>query len=255
MAITRNIEGQGRTGLRSRRKDPRESAARSAPPAYAVDLNSSGIDPSPIRIASSPRQLSDLRPLYEINERCLELLVRVAQTELPTFPLVCYLRELLLSLTPEMRARVTHRPLLLVDMQFASGELWRTVKDNPSRPMPGPAWQGNFPRPSAVQLAESTLSFAWHTVHAAPQEVCLLGMTTDVADIIGELSITEIASVAKGLFRHVRPRWEDRPAVWRRMILSSRSKDPWRAREFSLYSVQLLTADLISPVARSRNAS
>jgi len=236
-------------------KGPRGSNTRNRLSARALDLRAPLTEPSPTLITSYPRQLSDMRPLHEINERCLEFLMRAAHADSPTFPLVSYLRDLFLSTTPETQARVAHRPVLLVDMQFTNGELWRTVQDNPARPIAGPAWQGTFPRPAAVQLAESTLLLAWHTIHAAPQEVGLLGMTTDVADVIGQLAITEIAPVAKSLFGHLRPRWEDRPAVWRRMILSARSKDPWRARELSLYCVQLLTADLISPASRSRSAS
>jgi hypothetical protein len=213
------------------------------------------IDPPPIRITSYPRELSDLRPLYEINERCLELLVRAARTDRPTFPLVCYLRELLCSVTPETRARAAHRPLLLIDMHLANGELWRAAKDRPDRPTPRPAWQGAFARPAAVQLARSTLSLAWHKVRVAPHELFLLGITTDVADAIAQLSITEIAAVAERYFRHIRPRWEDRPAVWRRLLLSAQSEDIRRSRDFNLYGIQLLTAELMSPVGRSRSAS
>jgi hypothetical protein len=199
--------------------------------------------------------LSDLRPLYEINERCLELLVREARTDRPTFPLVCYLRELLCSVTPETCARAAQRPFLLIDVQLANGDLWRAAKDRPGRPTPRSAWQRGFPRPAAVQLADWTLSFAWHKVRTAPHELCLLGITTDVADAIAQLPITEIVPVAERYFRHVRPRWEDRPAVWRRLLLSAQSENTRLAREFSLYGIQLLTADLMSPVGRSRSAS
>jgi hypothetical protein len=82
-----------------------------------------------------------------------------------------------------------------------------------------------------------------------------LGITTDVADAIVQLSITEIAPVAERCFRYVRPQWEDRPAVWRRLLLSAQSEDIRRARDVSLHGIQLLTAELMSPVARSRSAS
>jgi hypothetical protein len=237
------------------RNGSEETRAHSRVSARVLDSKTPPIDPSPIRITSYPRQLSDLRPLYEINERCLDLLMRAARTDRPTFPLVCYLRELLCSLTPETRARAARRPLLLIDMQLANGELWRAANDRAGRPTPRPTWQGAFPRPAAAQLADWTLSFAWHKVRSAPHELCLLGITTDVANGIAQLPITEIAPVAERYLRYVRPRWEDRPAVWRRLLLSAQSEDTFRARDFSLYGIQLLTAELMSAVGRSRSAS
>ena len=82
--------------------------------------------------------------------------------------------------------------------------------------------------------------------------------TGDVAtrlELIAQLPITEIWPLAERYFRYVRPRWEDRPAVWRRLLLSAQSKDIRRARAFSLYGIQLLTAELMSPVGRSRSPS
>jgi hypothetical protein len=241
--------------IRNGNEEPRVQSAHSRVSARVLDSKSPLIHPSPIRITPYPRQLSDLRPLYEINERCLELLVRAARTDRPTFPLVGYLRELLCSVTPETRARAAHRPLLLIDIQLTNGELWRTASDRPVHPTPRSGWQGAFPRPAAVQLARWTLSFAWHKVRTAPHELCLLGITTDVANAIAQLPITEIAPVAERYFRFVRPRWEDRPAVWRRLLFSAQSADIRRARDVNLYGIQLLTAELMSPVARSRSAS
>jgi hypothetical protein len=241
--------------MRNGNEEPGVQSGRSRVSARVLDSKSPLIDPSPIRITPYPRQLSDLRPLYEINERCLELLIRAARTDRPTFPLVCYLRELLCSVTPETCARAVQRPFLLIDMQLANGDLWRAAKDRPGRSTPRPAWQGAFPRPAAIQLARWILSFAWHKVRAAPHELCLLGITTDVADVIAQLPITEIVPVAERFFRYVRPRWEDRPAVWRRLLLSAQSEDTRRARDFSLYGIQLLTSELMSSVGRSRSAS
>src|ERR1700719_2914553 len=99
--------------MRNGNEELRVQRAHSRVSARVLDSKTPLIDPSPIRITSYPRQLSDLRPLYEINERCLELLVRAARTDRPPFPLVCYLRELLCSATPETRARAARRPLLL----------------------------------------------------------------------------------------------------------------------------------------------
>ena len=244
---------------RSMRNGNEEARARRAHSsrvsARVLDSKTPLIDPSPMRIKSYPKQLSDLASLYEINERCLELLVRAARADRPTFPLVGCLRELLCSVTPEIRVRAAHRPLLLIDIQLANGELWRAAKDAPGRPTPRPAWHGAFPRPAAIQLAYWTLVFARYKVQAAPHELFLLGISTDVADALAQLPVSEIWSVAERYFRYVRPRWEDHPAVWRRLLLSAQSRDVRRARDLTLYGIKLLTGELMSPVGRTRSPS
>ena len=234
----------------------KEKAPQSAKPRNeAVPRPPDAVDPSTVRSVSRPRPLADLHPLYAINERCLDLLVQSAQTGASaTFALVSDLRDLLGQLTPEARARAAQRALLLVDMHFADGRWWRTVKDNPMRPAPLAAWQGAFPRGGGFHLAYATLSLAWHTAHAAPDQVSLLGMTTEVSLTIAEVPITVLDQLAKKHHKHLRPRWEDRPAVWRRLLASAQTEDIRRARDFSLYGIQLLTAELISAGGRSTNA-
>jgi hypothetical protein len=193
------------------------------------------------------------RTLHEINHRCLELLVQAARTDRPgTFPLVNSLRDLLRNMTPEARARAARWDFLLVDLHFADGEVWRTAMDHSARSKRPPTWKGAFPHAAGLQLARATVYVAWQTVQIAPYEAFLMGMTTDVSDVIGELGLTDIYPVAERLFRHVRPRWEDRPGVWRELLVSAQSYDVNRERDFSLYALQLLTAELMSPVARSR---
>jgi hypothetical protein len=229
---------------------------RAKPLNKAVVRSADTVDPSIVRSISAPRPLTDLHPLYAINERCLDLLVQAARTSAPgTFSLVSDLRDLLGHLTPEARARAAQRALLLVDMHFADGRWWRTVQENPLRPAPLSAWQGTFARGGGIQLAYAALLLAWHTAHAAPDQVSLLGMTTEVSDTIAELPITVLDQLAKRHYKHLRPRWEDRPAVWRRLLASAQTEDIRRARDFALYGIQLLTAELISPVRRSTNSS
>jgi len=209
---------------------------------------------SPIR--TSPTQPPHLAAFHAINQRCLELLIDAAQQNAAGgFPLVRELRDLFGGLNPEIQTRAARCPVLLADMHFANAEWWCVATEQPARAMPLAASQGAFAKSGGVILARATLLLAWHTAHAAPHQASLLGMTADVADIIGRLPITEIERVAEKRFRHARPRWEDRPAVWRRLLLSAQSGSLLRAREFSLYSLQLLTADVISPLGRSSRAS
>jgi hypothetical protein len=200
------------------------------------------------RLSQEFCRLPTLAPLQDVNARCIEMLVNAARAARPDMPtLVSHLQGLLRRTTPDMRARAARGAVLMVDMQFANLQWWQMLKDHPNRLAPVPAWRGAFPRQASVQLARSALTLAWHSVRSDRHAACLLGITPPVAELIASLSVTEIDQVVERRFRHVRPRWEDRPTVWRRLLLSAEVEDLRRARDFNVYSLQLLTADLLTP--------
>jgi hypothetical protein len=198
----------------------------------------------------SPHGTEDERPLfgfYEVNERCIELLVNAARTEQSrSFALVSELRELLKSADPATRQRAARRTFLLVDMEFGNSDWWHTACHHPSQQMRTPPWRGCFPQTSARHLAHATLMLAWNSLRAHPATArILLGMAQPVADLIAGLRFDEIARVAHQRFRHVRPRWDDRPAVWRRLLLAAHSDDERLMGEFNLHGLQLLAGELL----------
>jgi hypothetical protein len=71
-------------------------------------------------------------------------------------------------------------------------------------------------------------------------------VSPEVARIIARFSLTELDRVVERRFRYLRPRWEDRPAVWRALFLSAQSGDPRRTREVNLRAIQLMTGDLLA---------
>ena len=205
--------------------------------------------PAP-RPHSAPR--GSERPLfgsYEVNERCIEMLVNAARHEPDRpFALVSELRELLRSLDPPMRQRAARLTFLLVDMEFANPDWWHAARNHPSQQMRTPLWRGCFPRPSAIQLARATLLLAWNSLRADPVTArILLGMAPGVSDVIADLRFDEIDRIAQKRFRHVRPRWDDRPAVWRRLLLAAQAEDEKLMGEFNLHGVQLLVGELLTP--------
>ena len=232
--------------MQNPKDDPRVERAGAKPSAASVAKHPVA-SPASKAVQRAPLGLAALRPLHEVNEHCIDMLVHAARKDSPAAPaLVRHLRELLRAMTPESRARTAQRPLLLVDMRLADLEWWRTAKDHPTRAAPLPAWRGAFPRPQGVQLARATLMLAWHTVRADRYATCLLGMSPGVSEIIASLSLTEIDRIVERHFRHARPRWEDRPAVWRRLLLAAQSDSARLTRDFNLYGLQLLTGQLLT---------
>jgi hypothetical protein len=188
-----------------------------------------------------------LKSLQEANERCIQMLVHTACTEArDAFPLVNHLRPLLREVTPDVRAQAARIALLLVDVQLSNAAWWTHLQAYPNRPGPLPPVRGSFPRASAVPLGRATLMLAWHSVRSDPVGSCLLGVCPEVARIIASFSLTELDRVVERRFRYVRPRWEDRPAIWRALLLSAQSGDARRTREVSLRAIQLMTGDLLA---------
>ena len=109
-----------------------------------------------------------------------------------------------------------------------------------------------FPRTSAVPLARATVMLAWHTSRTRPEDAALLGVAPGVAQVIAGLSLSEIDRIVELNFHHLQPRWEDRPKVWRALLLAAESEDFRRTRDFDLYGLQLITGELWTGGARDR---
>jgi hypothetical protein len=90
---------------------------------------------------------------------------------------------------------------------------------------------------------------AWHTVRTDTEaSVVLLGITPAVARQLRTLRLQEIDRIAEQHCRKVRPRWEDRPSVWRQLLMCARSTEVETAHDFVLHALQL-TASTALPKA------
>jgi hypothetical protein len=186
------------------------------------------------------------RPLQEVNEHCITLLAAAARTPRSgVFPLALQLGDLLRAITPEVSARAARTPFLLVDLEFANDSWWRAVQNPQTGETAPPPSRGSFPRRGAMQLTRATLTLAWHALRTHPQSRCLLGMSSPVAAVVASLSLADLERVAGRRFRHVRPRWADRPGLWRQLLQSSQIPDIRRTRDFSLRGLQLIAGELL----------
>ena len=96
-----------------------------------------------------------------------------------------------------------------------------------------------------MQLARATIMLGWHSLRAHRNAACLLGMNPTVAEVIADLSLTDIDGIVDRRFRHLRPRWEDRLAVWRQLLQAAQSPDIRQTREVNLRGLQLLAGELL----------
>ena len=218
------------------RDEPRRTGAPQGSLSSFDQFRTAGIDDLAGELA--------LRPLYEVNQQCIELLVSAAWSDRPTLPLVRQFQGSLRNLSAQARVRAAHKAFLLVDMEFMNGGWWELAKKQSSR-ITLPSRAPYFPRNSAIQLARGALLVVQHSIHANAAQACLLGVHPSVTAIIGDLSMTDIERIVERRFRYIQPRWEDRPAIWQRLIQAASSPDIRLTREFSLRGLQLLAGELL----------
>ncbi|MEZ5512466.1 MAG: hypothetical protein R3F58_01180 [Steroidobacteraceae bacterium] len=190
----------------------------------------------PLDVPAQTRGSTDvLGPMCQLNEQFLDLLLKLGPPgELPaasqSIPLTAALR----SLGPATIASAARFPFLLLDVRFTDNEWWQQVSHSPTRRLPEPQWLVTLPRASAIKLSREALMLAWHTIRTDLRSaVVLLGIAQPVTELVATFRLRDLDRIAEHQFRHLRPRWEDRPGVWRQLIACAASgKSPQRTISF-----------------------
>ncbi len=188
-----------------------------------------------------------LDSLARVNEQCIALLAELAASvgTQPTFGLVEPLRDLLLAMDSASRRRAAQTPHLLVDVQFRNAAWWRDVATRPERTEVR-AQNSQSGRTRLVAMTRATLMLAWHSARAEREAAqVMMGISPSVVDLIAGLSPVDLNRVSERHYRQLAPRWPDRPATWRHLLLGARTGDAAALRRFSVHGVQLLGGDLL----------
>lgn len=212
---------------------------------------SPGIGPHPRVLESSEftwKGAQALRRLYALNERCLELLGQLARSdrERITPDIVNQHRSLWRNLNVTARKRAAATPFLLVDVHFQDASWWewaRAPRPSGKRAMPShPPFAGKI----TSELMREALMLAWSTAaFDRGAASILLGMTPAVAAVISELGPQDVERITARHSRHLRPRWEDFPIIWGRLLRAARDGDDDALHEVRLHGVQLLGSELL----------
>lgn len=194
--------------------------------------------------SSKSNSTDALAPICEINEQCLQMLVNASRHPQLSFDSFLYhLFSLVSPLDDGAITTASRFPFLLVDFGFRDVHWWRRSVQNSLRADSDRSWLNPFPRAAATTLARATLMLAWHTARTdAEATLGLLGISQPVAAAIATLRLRDIDRIADRHFRRLRPRWEDRPAMWCQLLACSRETDVDAAHEFVLHALQLTTA-------------
>jgi len=140
-----------------------------------------------------------LAPLFEVNQRLVELIWNGV-----TSPPLC-LADM------AVRKRLARCPFLLVDAGLSDPKEWPDID---------PKSEGFFRRDEAVALARMTFVFAWSMARTHREASCIvLGISPVSAAFIAGLGLASLQALAEDRWWSIKPRWVDRPEVWRRLAV------------------------------------
>jgi hypothetical protein len=143
-----------------------------------------------------------------------------------------------------VQQRAAECPFLLLDAGFHDEEWWRGLKHGLPRIARDPL--GCLPQQRAIPLARSTLTLAWYWARANLETAALaLGMSPTCSVLIASLTLQDLETIAHRQYKCLRPRWADRPAVWRALLGAARQADPQPLSDFRLYGAQLIIGELL----------
>jgi len=190
-----------------------------------------------------PLRNEALRPIFEVNAQFLAAISR-SSTEESLCSDVAAIRNDVISLNATAREQIVRGPLL-IDAAFEDGEKWtsarRGLRGSAVKPRQRSIW---FPPAQAAHLAQSTLLLTWYLVRTYPDiAALLLGVQSECAGVIVDLSIGEVQEIAVRHSDWIRPRWDRMSATWRSLIDTARNQDESSVGSLVFRALHLFTAD------------
>lgn len=213
----------------------------------------------PVRMSGSPeftwRGAQALSRVHALNERCIELLFQLARAdrERANLAIVDQHRSLWRGLSATSRRHAANTPFLLVDVKFRDADWWRWAKDTRASRNRKAVMQVAFSGKVAGELMRETLMLAWSTVAFDRGTASVLfGMTPAVCNIIAGLSPQDVERIAARNSRYLRPRWEEFPMFWGKILTAAREGNEDALHDVRLHGMQLLGSELL-PLLEGRS--
>jgi hypothetical protein len=182
-----------------------------------------------------------LEPIYDLNRRMLALLAdptdEGAQHD---FHAGTPIGDALRDIDPSSRERLAACPFLLLDASFRDATRWTPFEHAEAAPSHSAAGT------RVVGLARATCVLSWYLLRTDRVAAMLsLGVSQECAAVIARSGLTELQDVAARLVQHrwLKPRWHDRPQVWRRLICLAQATPP---KSVAIHGLQLLLGDVLA---------
>jgi hypothetical protein len=156
-----------------------------------------------------------LDAIQEVNEHFLDVLCQSAAGVGANFPLSAPLRTRFAALQVSQRSQAAQCGVLLVDAGFSDRQRWSNILQASCGEYAACREANWLSDEQASSLAHSTFLIAWHVVHASPVVASvLLGMPYVRAIAYAQLSVKDLAYIARRHADWIQPRWQRRPEIW-----------------------------------------
>lgn len=197
-----------------------------------------------------------LEALAEVNHRCLGLFAeQVLAPGSQADPALRQVGELWRSLDERSCWRAAACPYLLVDACFAEPQRWHwlggsRVDDGACAPCPS-----FFTVPQAASVARTVFVYAWSMViNCSEGAPMVLGIHRQCAGLLAACSVSQVHELAERGAGWLRPRWLERPRLWRQMLLAAAEDDAAMLERSRMHGLQMLAAEARDAALRSRMA-
>jgi hypothetical protein len=96
----------------------------------------------------------------------------------------------------------------------------------------------------AVEVMRLVMTHAWHFARSEPTAArLLLGVSANNLGVIGGCTLSRLTRLAEMRSGWLRPRWENRPRIWRDLLRCARAGDSGALERLRVRGLQLLAAD------------
>ena len=199
-----------------------------------------------IRTGEEALLSSALESLQQLNEHTLSVLQRVALAPgADGSQFLASLAPYFQDLDTRALANIARQPFLLVDFAFGKPKVLGDLMARDLPPLRFPSPRGSLPSADAGALARGALLLAQtvcrhHPAHAG----LLLGLDPSLHEPIARLRLPDLERIAEENAHLLRPRWENRLDVWRKLLSVDVATDPDARYQFRVYGIQLMAGDL-----------
>jgi hypothetical protein len=202
--------------------------------------------------ASAQHRLS-LEPIHDLNRRALDLLAghSDATIDCGDFHPATSVGRMLHGVGEWTLQSLALSPFLLADASFEDANRWRSlVIQGAAEPRPSLIPESHT---AVLSLAYSTCLVAWHLARTDRVAARLiLGLSGECAATVARIGLTDLQRIAVCIVRRqwLRPRWHDRPEVWRRLIRATQASRHATPGPVSVRALQLFLGDLLGDEMR-----
>jgi hypothetical protein len=187
-----------------------------------------------------------LAATHSLNAHCMELLAEVASAPHAgdAWGAVFGFQDLWKQLSTEACERAGRCPVLLLNVNLERTDWWGRIQEGHTV-VRADASIPLLAADRATPLVREILTEARSAARAQPGAARLaFGMSSFVSSTVAGLSAADIDRIAVAYGRDLRPRWDDRPSFWKRLLEAAIGTDARVFSKIHLHCVQLLGRDL-----------